>query len=310
MDRGWLTYESLGALQGICFQCVNIDQLHIQIQGIRYTESSMMALPHPHRHDFFEFHYIADGGQNTVINGLERTYNAGQYYLMVPGVMHAHSNRKPCPMTEHHGFALRWAMVRNDQETLNPEIEALWTTLHNAPPFPISDEGGALLGRFRAMIEMANAHSSETQLKLQFASLLLMMSQAYQNPGIADSQTMSADAETAIINAAVNYIQQHCCEPLSVRDISEAVHVSYSHLSRLFAKRSLESISGYVTRCRIDKAQHLLLTSNFAVSEIAELVGFSTVSHFSSTFHKCTHMSPMKYRMSYSQYNGGIPTEL
>lgn len=310
MNNSWLSYESLGLLQGICFQSIEIDQLRIQIHGIRYTESDTSHPLHPHQHDFFEFHYIADGAVNTVINGVERTYLAGQYYLMTPKLLHAHSNRGSCPAESHRGFALRWGLETVTRAHANPEMEAMKNILYNAAPYPVSDEGSRVSALVREMLEMAGSGCTNTELKLAFASILILLARGYQNPYIDEARTAKGDSETEVINAAIAYIQAHCCEPISVGDIAEAVHLSYSHLSRLFAKHSFESISNHIVRYRIDRAQHLLLTSDFSVGQIAEMVGFSTVSHFSNTFRKLVGMSPMKYRASTSQFEGGIPTQM
>lgn len=51
-------------------------------------------------------------------------------------------------------------------------------------------------------------------------------------------------------------------------------------------------------RCRIEKASELLLDSEMSISEISELTGFQSLSHFYKTFNKFEQKSPAAYRIN------------
>jgi AraC family transcriptional regulator len=52
----------------------------------------------------------------------------------------------------------------------------------------------------------------------------------------------------------------------------------------------------YVIDCRIEKAKSLLRETNFLVNEIAQMVGYSNQSHFSTVFRQSTGQSPLRFR--------------
>ena len=52
----------------------------------------------------------------------------------------------------------------------------------------------------------------------------------------------------------------------------------------------------FITSIRITNAQMLLETTNYAVNEIARIVGYDNPLYFSRLFHKLKGCSPSEYR--------------
>ena len=71
-----------------------------------------------------------------------------------------------------------------------------------------------------------------------------------------------------------------------------------SHLSRLFNQNPGLSISDYIRKKKIEKAQNLLRFSDFTYVEIANYLSFSSQSHFIQTFEHYVGMTPKQYRSS------------
>ncbi len=88
---------------------------------------------------------------------------------------------------------------------------------------------------------------------------------------------------------------------LSLKEISQHLHVHPSYLSREFSKYFSDLTFGeYIRKLRIEKAIGLL-TSKHSLSEIAYLTGFSDQSHFTRIFKKNTGKSPSAYKKSLSK---------
>lgn len=82
----------------------------------------------------------------------------------------------------------------------------------------------------------------------------------------------------------------------NVDDLCAAVHLSRSHLSRLFKTTLGISISDYIRALYMDRAKYYLRETNDSVSEIAVRMGFSSIHNFSMFFKKGTKMSPAEFR--------------
>lgn len=102
--------------------------------------------------------------------------------------------------------------------------------------------------------------------------------------------------EPVFVQKARYYIQQHLCEKLSLEDIALQVDCSAEHLARSFKKFHLKTIMNYITDERIKMAKELLIESNTKIKDIAESLGFCTVSHFCFIFKEKEHISPQQWR--------------
>ncbi len=308
--QNWLSEMKLGTLQKICFQSIMVDHLIVTLLGIRYDVGQGNKPQIPHRHDFFELHYITEGEIVTNTDGVANKYKPNEYYLMPPYVMHYHSHENP-PNYDHVGLALRWKFERTSNAYTNPEINRMVNILNNAMTTSVQDEGQTIIHMLQKMIEMSEQENTQTEQKLLFVSFLMALTRVYaiQQRSYMNKVTPSK-AGQKILNAAIEYIELNCASSLTVEEIAQNVHISYSHLSRLFTKYTFDSINDYIIRVRIDRAQRMLLTSDATISNIAKQVGFSSVSYFSNTFKKRNGMSPKQYRMTYDKYYTGVYTQM
>jgi AraC-like DNA-binding protein len=77
-----------------------------------------------------------------------------------------------------------------------------------------------------------------------------------------------------------------------------AAHAGYSryHFIRAFKAAYGETPGQYLTHRRIERAEDLLRTANLTVTEICNLVGFSSLGTFSTRFKEWTGLTPTEYR--------------
>ena len=93
-------------------------------------------------------------------------------------------------------------------------------------------------------------------------------------------------------------------EPLDLDSLAAAALVSKFHFSRCFAAAYGETPMRYVTRRRIERAQDLLRSANLTVTEVAMMVGFSSLGSFSSRFSELVGESPRAYRDRWARTGG------
>lgn len=99
------------------------------------------------------------------------------------------------------------------------------------------------------------------------------------------------------VEKARDFILENYMNPgLSLKLISESVHVSSGYFSQLFKQVMGESCTEYLTKTRIDTAKKLLKKTTLKTYEIAEKVGFNDPQYFSTCFKKTIGVSPTEYR--------------
>lgn len=93
-----------------------------------------------------------------------------------------------------------------------------------------------------------------------------------------------------------SYIQEHYKEPdLTVAKLGELFQLNVSYMGSIFKKTNQLSILQYLTHIRLEAAKKLLLSEQYKVGEVAELVGFTDVFYFSKRFKKMYGFSPKDF---------------
>ena len=83
---------------------------------------------------------------------------------------------------------------------------------------------------------------------------------------------------------------------ITLNDVAENTYVSQWHLSKLLNKHTGKSFSDLLNQIRISQAKLLLMDPSLRVSDVAEMVGFLDVAHFSRVFKKQAGMSANEFR--------------
>lgn len=113
---------------------------------------------------------------------------------------------------------------------------------------------------------------------------------------LAKNGTEEAPPHAGSIGAAVEYINAHLTEPLTVDEICAAAYLSKYHFCRLFKERIGVTVMEYVQKTRIVMAKELLSEGTHSVTAASEACGFSSVSHFSRAFKAETGITPLQYK--------------
>lgn len=99
-----------------------------------------------------------------------------------------------------------------------------------------------------------------------------------------------------LIKKALQFIQVHYAEDISLSHIAGELFVTPNYLSRLFRQESGQVFSDYLSRIRMEKAYAMLVDSNLKIYQIGEAVGYPNPRYFSEWFQKNAGMSPGDYR--------------
>jgi AraC family transcriptional regulator len=92
------------------------------------------------------------------------------------------------------------------------------------------------------------------------------------------------------------FIEEHLADSIRVEDLSDLVRLSTTHFSRAFRRSFGEAPHAYLIRRRLDRARHLMLTSDVALCELALACGFSDQAHLCKLFRQSTGKSPAAWR--------------
>ncbi len=98
------------------------------------------------------------------------------------------------------------------------------------------------------------------------------------------------------VRRAMNYIQAHYKENITLDTIIGHLNLNKSYFCTLFKKETGVTFTSYVNLVRIEKSKRQLLKDNRSVLDIALSVGFTNQNYYTITFKKMTSMTPMEFR--------------
>lgn len=98
------------------------------------------------------------------------------------------------------------------------------------------------------------------------------------------------------LRLAHELIHDRFVEPLTVKEIAQAVDAHPVYLVRAFRKQYGMTVGEYLRKLRIEFACRQLSDTRAPLSQIATIAGFYDQSHFTRTFKKLTGLTPNQYR--------------
>ncbi|MCJ8013532.1 response regulator [Paenibacillus sp. KQZ6P-2] len=95
---------------------------------------------------------------------------------------------------------------------------------------------------------------------------------------------------------ALQYIHENYQQKISLDELSSAVHLSRSHLSKLFKDQLGVAVTEYVEAYRMKQARLLLRTTPLSIAEIGEQVGIPDIFYFSKMYKRFYQVNPSQDR--------------
>lgn len=105
-----------------------------------------------------------------------------------------------------------------------------------------------------------------------------------------------------IIERVKNCITQLVHEGLPISNfnlsdiLTDKLSLDYGYLTNLFTKVKGQTIQQFYIRHKIEKAKELILYNEMSFSQIAELLHYSSIAHFSNQFKKVTGLAPSVFK--------------
>ena len=99
------------------------------------------------------------------------------------------------------------------------------------------------------------------------------------------------------------YISQHYQEDLSVAELAEKFHMSYSYFAAIFKEYYGQTCKEMILTVRLQKAEDLLQFTDFDLTYISQETGFCDCSHFIKAFKQKYGVTPRKYRMKEKSFD-------
>ena len=159
----------------------------------------------------------------------------------------------------------------------------------------------SITGGMRPEAAYALFHSYAIQLQschqmLEFYRLMHNALCAFAE-GVQNIAIQMLDHYSGTVRSCIRLINDRMPGRITVDELAEEIHLTPKYLSALFCKETGGSLTQFINRIRIERACHMIETTELSFLEIGNILEFSSQSHFTAAFRKSTGMTPREYRL-------------
>ena len=158
----------------------------------------------------------------------------------------------------------------------------------------------SLCGRTRMVLETLLNHSYTDSLENIFINAQSQMLLLYSMECMVGEKEVEGfqckflanEADREKIVQAREVLLRHIGEPLTIKELSRKVAINECYLKKGFKEMFGTTIFDFYQGQRMEHARYLLYEKGLSVTEVSVMLGYSSISHFSTAFKKHTGLKP------------------
>ena len=233
-------------------------------------------------HSMLELTYVDQGTLHSVVEGQDLLLEQGDMMVYGPG---------------------QWHMQYADMEvapryvTISFDVEGCDTASLTNRKFHSPQKAIALLQQMLREQERMAVHANDVIISL-LTVLLITLMREMDLPNDKLQPAHSINSENEIISRAQQFISKHIREKLTVPMVAKNADVSTSYLTALFHKHLQISPGEYIRRIKLQESKQMIREGSMNFTEIATVLQYSTIHHFSRQFKEKFGITPTEYAKS------------
>ena len=235
----------------------------------------------PHTHHYAELFYVVSGRGLFQIENEQHPVTTQQLIIVNPNVIHTEVSYQASPL-----------------EYIVLGIEGLEFTSETQEEhrFQILDyrDNGSILTCLRNILqETEKALPGFETICRAYMEILIVRLMRDTTFHLTSDPPPTSSSQCAAVR---RYIDAHFKEALTLEHLAEVAHINKYYLAHSFKEEFGISPISYQLNRRIEESCYLLQQTDMSLSEIAQVLGFSSPSYFSQLFRKVKKISPSDHR--------------
>lgn len=233
-----------------------------------------------HTHHFTELLYITKGKGTFIYSNKEVPIKEYDLIVINPNIEHTEKSSPEYPL-EYIVLGFQGLAFSGDDPGLQVSV------------FNSKQEHDITLFLQQLMEEVQNQKEDYELIIENILEIVLLKMMRKKNFSLEKTSSEKISKDMAYIK---NYIRQHFREEINLDILAEVGHINKYYLSHSFKKAFGVSPIEYLIQMRIRESKILLETTNYPVSNVSAITGFSSQSFFAQSFKRVTNLSPSQYR--------------
>lgn len=259
-----------------------LSNLHVNVTNAGYNNVGQEWRDIDYIPDYNKFYYICEGEGWLKIGEKEYLPKPGQLFLMPQGVKQSYST------ISANAFTKYWCHFTASIGSVNI------LDLIKLPCFIDVGKNEELERAFRELLTYYSSIEPSASLMLK-ASILRLIS-FYMDHTAESDINISHSENTEQLNFILHYIEKNISRNITVKELSDMVHLHPNYFIRLFRRHLGTTPIQYINKARMEEAKRLLTATDYTLTEICERVGTANNYYLSKKFKDYTGFSPTVYR--------------
>ncbi|NJD04338.1 MAG: AraC family transcriptional regulator [Ruminiclostridium sp.] len=241
-----------------------------------------------HTHDFFHYIFVLNGTGRIKISDIEYIVQQDEFYLIPPQTFHEIASYKDFEFT-----TIEIKFFLDNQKI----IEHLINLPHK---IKITDK------KIHYSLETILKEATNKEvfyhqiINTKFADIILniLRMHEYENTNkriYTESNEVYENSDATYLGDVIKFIEKNISVSMKTAELARIARLSESYFCTVFKNKFGISPNKYINKVKFAKAKELMLFSDLNITQIAELLGFSSLHYFSKFFKKNESVSPHEY---------------
>jgi len=229
--------------------------------------------------NYIELTVATDGGATVITNGCSVDIQAGDIYVSFAGDFHEIIMNTSAPLKYD------FITVQTTDPLICNEFEQIVADRYAAEDRIIRDDYLRQLVA-RAIHEINNDDTfTDAVMEAIISQIFITMIRNFKSKASHSSDSIANEAQLMCLRL-MNYIDNHIYTIKNLREMTEITNYSYNYMSNLFKRVTSDTLMNYYKNRRLQTARLLLQSGQFSVTDISEMLNYSSVYSFSLAFKK------------------------
>lgn len=243
---------------------------------------------------------------------LERKFYLGNNAVIFHGDLKGFIRFEDYSALEKYQKLLLDAIKSGNEKTVSARLEDIFSTIGSMERIDMEYMKGFYWAAISAInnirLSVAQADNDKKVETIHAAGMQRMIEESgsiHELNGLLKEVSFSIAAKVnqynnrsikQILRRAMDFIQEHYSEPITLKEVADSAYVSMCYISRMFRKELGRNFVDYLNGVRLEKAKELLRDPRYKTYEVAEMVGIPDAHYFSRLFKKVVGLTPTEYR--------------
>ena len=260
-----------------------IEKMNMQLLYITQAKYDTDWHSNKHSHHFTELFYVMRGNGSFLVENDKFNVKEDDLIVVNPNVSHTEISYPESPL-EYIVLGISGLQFLNEDSANVPDY-----SVHNYYEYKHE-----ILFYLRTLVEEVKYEDENFEAITQnLLEILILNVLRRTNKRIQITPTQKVKKECRFIE---QYINEHFAEDITLQKLSEITYLNKYYIAHVFKKYKGFSPISYLLERRLEESKNLLVTTNYSITKIAEIVGFSSSSYFSQVFRRMMKCSPQQYR--------------